>query len=253
LVSKRYIFIFCLVGFFACLCVSLKASSNNSSIELRNAAEFYKNKQYTQALDIYEKLLVKKPRSYGLYYNIGNIYFQLNNIGKSVYFYKRAQQYFPRDKEILGNLKIAISKRIDSINSDSDNFSFLNVINYFSMNEFYIVFLIFLTGISIVTFIMVRNRRGEFFLNLFFVMLVCFILFFACFLLKAREEYFVSRGVIIAKKIEVKAGPANTLPTLFFIHEGIDFIVKKSLNHWVEIKLKNGFIGWVNEKDVLIL
>ena len=59
-------------------------------------------------------------------------------------------------------------------------------------------------------------------------------------------------GVISEKKAAIKSGPATSLETLFFLHDGAEFQVKKEVNNWVEIELKNGFSGWVLTSSVIL-
>lgn len=50
-----------------------------------------------------------------LYYNIGNCYFRMGNLGKAILFYRRAEQYSPNDPNLRQNLAYARSKRLDRI------------------------------------------------------------------------------------------------------------------------------------------
>ena len=67
--------------------------------------------------------------------------------------------------------------------------------------------------------------------------------------LKVKEEFFNEKGVLISKKVTVKAGPSSGLSTVFFLHEGTTFKIKKQRELWTEIELDNGFSGWILKKD----
>jgi len=45
-----------------------------------------------------------------LLYNIGNVYFALGDFGKAIAYYRRAEQYLPRDGRVIANLTVALEK-----------------------------------------------------------------------------------------------------------------------------------------------
>lgn len=52
-----------------------------------------------------------------LYYNLGNTYFRMGDLGRSILNYRRAQLLIPGDPELLRNLEYARSRRPDRIPS----------------------------------------------------------------------------------------------------------------------------------------
>jgi hypothetical protein len=242
---KRILFV------FIALLVLFNTVSFAQGTSVDNAAQLYKEGAYTKALDVYLDVYKKTPKVTDVLYNIGNVYFRLNQLGESICFYKRAEKYSCRDKDIVGNLKIARSKILDKAgeNKGSSFLSNFNFMTFFTMNEVMIGFVVCFSVFSVMILLWVLKKRGEFFKNIFFVILVLFLIYVVFMGLKVRQEFFIKEGVIISNKVEVKTGPSETLSTLFFIHEGIEFRLIKHLGKWSEVRFQNGFIGWVNEKD----
>ena len=81
------------------------------------ANEFYLKKDYQKSAELYEQLLEIGYVNFQTFYNLGNSYYRLNKIGQAIWAYKNAITYSPRDKDIAHNLKIAMAKRADRINS----------------------------------------------------------------------------------------------------------------------------------------
>jgi tetratricopeptide (TPR) repeat protein len=54
-------------------------------------------------------------RSGELYYNIGNTYFRMGDLGRAILNYRRAQLLLPGDPDLLSNLEYARSRRADKI------------------------------------------------------------------------------------------------------------------------------------------
>ena len=50
-----------------------------------------------------------------LYYNLGNVYFRMNDIGRAILNYRRAESYIPNDPNLHQNLSYARSRRLDEI------------------------------------------------------------------------------------------------------------------------------------------
>src|SRR5690554_7793015 len=71
----------------------------------------------TCALPIYswKDILQNDEVSAELYYNLGNAYYRLNQIGPSIYYYEKALQLAPNDADIKNNLAFAENARIDAI------------------------------------------------------------------------------------------------------------------------------------------
>jgi len=53
-----------------------------------------------------------------LYYNIGNVYFRMKDIGRAILNYRRAEPYMPGDANLRQNLSYARRRRVDAIEED---------------------------------------------------------------------------------------------------------------------------------------
>ncbi len=70
---------------------------------------------YQQALIRFEKLVHEGVRNGGLYYDLGNSYFQLHDLGRAILNYRRAQLYLPGDENLRQNLAAARGQQPDRI------------------------------------------------------------------------------------------------------------------------------------------
>ena len=64
----------------------------------------YNDGNYTEAIEKYQAILKQGKHSAELYFNLGNSYYKLNNIAPSIYYYEKALQLAPDDKDILNNI-----------------------------------------------------------------------------------------------------------------------------------------------------
>ena len=98
----------------------LFASSANEWWQKGN--KFYAQKQYDSAAYYYEKLAVQKPKDAVLYYNLGNSYYKLNDIGLAVLNYERALHLDPGYKDAEDNLILTQSRIANRIQGSEDIF-----------------------------------------------------------------------------------------------------------------------------------
>ena len=63
----------------------------------------YINKDYAQAIEIYESLL-KQGESGEIYYNLGNAYFKHDELGRAILNYERALLLQPGNNDVNANL-----------------------------------------------------------------------------------------------------------------------------------------------------
>ena len=75
----------------------------------------YKRGDYQEAIDNWSRILNNDKHSAALYFNLGNAHYKMSQIGPSIYYYEKALQLDPNDKDIRNNLSFAENARIDII------------------------------------------------------------------------------------------------------------------------------------------
>ena len=86
-----------------------------------DADKEYAKGNYLQASKDYSDLL-KVGESVELYYNLGNCYYRLGNITKSIIAYEKAHRLSPSDRDVTFNLEFVREKTIDKIERQEKNF-----------------------------------------------------------------------------------------------------------------------------------
>lgn len=219
------------------------------------ANKYYISKQYDKALELYLELAKQQEPTANLYYNIGNCYFRLNQLGYAILFYEKAYKIDPDDESIQKNLKIANSRTIDKIVPVSKIFIYKwldNIIQLNSPNTFAIwnIILIWISiAFAILFFITTKSniRRISFYASLVF-----FGLFLITMWLGYHSQQFhqqTQNGVVLAKSVYVKSSPDPNSADLFILHEGTKFEIQDNIADWYKVRLVNGATGWIEEKN----
>lgn len=218
------------------------------------ANKLYTSKQFDKALAIYLELAQKNEPTANLYYNIGNCYYRLNELGNAIVYYEKAYKLNPDDESIQKNLKIANAKTIDKITPVSKLFIYKWIDDLTQLNSptlfavWSIVFIWFSVGFAILFFVTRKSstRKLSFYSSAFL-----FVMFIITLWLGFNSENYhkqTHNGIIIAKSVYVKSSPDASSTDLFILHEGTKFEIKDNVSDWFQIRLANGATGWIEEK-----
>ena len=89
----------------------------------------YQQGSYEEAIEKYSSVLADGFESADLYYNLGNSYFKIGDLGRSVLFYERALRIGGSDPDVIANLELVRSLAADEIEPMS-RFWGLRVMNW---------------------------------------------------------------------------------------------------------------------------
>lgn len=223
------------------------------------ADSLYKNANYELALEEYLKLN-REFESASLYYNIGNTYFQLNNLPYAILYFEKAKKFDPNDSDILFNLKIANQKIVDKVTRNKSKLSesihrffFGRSVNFWPKLSVIFSALGFLL-LAIYLFAPSRMLKlASFYLGIFFMIGTITAIFLSSThlsIFKGENE-----AIIVAPKVDVKNAPIETGKDLFILHEGTKVSIKKSdqSRNWYEIAISSSNVGWIKKEDLEVI
>ena len=227
------------------------------------AKEFFRqgntleNQNPQAARDLYQKALVRFEKivqeggihNGKLFYNIGNVYFRMDQLGQAILNYRRALQYLPNDPNLLQNLDYARSRRQDKIEEPSQTKVLQTVLFWHYDVSTGTRFWIF--SISFVGFWLYAALR-LFFPNPLprgFLVGVggVSLLFSGSLLVSEWQETHFQEGVILSQEILARKGDgANYQPSFKEpLHAGTEFRLLEHRGDWYQIELYNGYQTWI--------
>jgi tetratricopeptide (TPR) repeat protein len=229
--------------------VGAYAGNDRAVMDSGNIA--YAQKDFSQAITMYEKILEDNYESPALYYNLGNAYFKSNNMPKAILNYERARKLQPADEDLEVNLKLANQQITDKVEGTETHFldkwkaRFLNLCLeqtwcYWSIGGF-VIFL------GLIVFYLCSSRISIRQLT-FAGAVLCFLLSLSTFFV-ARSKYTASvthrEAIVMAPNITAKGSPDEKGTDLFILHEGTKVELIQTSAGWSEIRLGNGHTGWL--------
>jgi tetratricopeptide (TPR) repeat protein len=229
----------------------VKAKNDQSAQEdFFEANRAYKNDQFQEAVDGYLKLIENGFENGHIYYNLGNAYFRIGDLGRAILFFERARLLIPRDDDLIFNLSHARNQTVDDI-SDFRPLSLTDFLGLDSLNlyEAFFVFTIF----NIFFFFILGTRlykkaEWTYYLSIFLAIFIC--IGVCALALKWYEFTTDKRAVVLSDEVEVHAGPDIGDTVLFKIHEGTIVHHERSEGDWVLLHLSKNKRGWARSEQL---
>ena len=232
-------------------------AQNDALFEKGN--ELYNQGNYLEAIEVYKRILDSKNHSAELYFNLGNAYYKLNDVAPSIYYYEKALQLDPNDKDILNNLAFAKNMTIDAIDTVSEAWTtkLINTLaNYMTFDGwaktavglvvcFVLLFIVYDFAYASV------KKRVAFIGSMvsLFLVIVSLVLAFHKFNLEKNNK----PAIVFAQESKVKSEPNSRSEETFILHEGTKVQVLDTINNWKKIKLADGKTGWIPNADIKAL
>lgn len=216
-----------------------KASENDDSGEAA--------KLYEKALLRYQKISRDVP-SGNVYYNIGNTYFRLGDIGRAIVNYRRAEKHIPGDPNLQHNLGYVLAKRQDAITPQQEK-PLLRTLFFWhfalSQNVRIIVF--------VACYISFWLFAGLVFLSPWRVSpwtlapFATVTLLFASSLFLSRYGSEEAAGVITAQEVIARKGDSRSYQSSFTnpLHAGTEFLLLEKRGSWLQVELQDGRRCWI--------
>jgi len=240
--------------FVVCLSMTpeIKAQTQGWEEIFFRANQAYKGGHFQEAVDGYSKL-IRFGHGQGqgeLYYNLGNAYFRLHQLGRAILNYERAHLLIPRDEDLKYNLGYAREKTQDAV-PKSQGFIGMTFfwLGSLSLSEvfwgFGILNMLF-WGVLLIRLIF--HSEWTYYLSL--VLLVSWLIVCISFGLKWYQTETDDRAVILKPEVSILAGPDIRDTVLFKLHEGTTAHLERSEDGWSLIHLSEQKRGWIKKEDL---
>lgn len=229
-------------------------ASDNSAFAKANS--LYTAESYQEAADSYEAILQSGQHSAEVYFNLGNSYYKLNNVGPAIYNFEKALQLDPNNKDFKNNLKFAEQLRVDAVEKAQTNplneflentFKSLSVDNWAYLS-------ILLALIAILLFILYHYAATTGKKRLFFVLSIVFLL--ATIFSIAGASYSQNliennqQAIVYSNETVTRSEPKNSAESSFLIHEGTKVTIIEEYENWAKIEVANGSQSWMPIADL---
>lgn len=215
------------------------------------ANKLYQTEKFNEAIELYHKIENQKIISADLYYNLANAYYKTNKVAPSIYYYEKALQLAPNNKDIAFNLGFAKRMTIDNIEKMPTTLfqklsqNFIQKLTYNSWAYFAILFIVLFAILFLLYHFSygTTNKRMLFISSILSVLFLIFSLIFAFHTFKVTSNK--KEAIIFTQQTSVKNAPMLSGDAVFELHEGTKVQIVESVDNWKKIKIADGQTGWI--------
>ena len=223
------------------------------------ANDRYQKGDFASAERIYRRLMDAGADSGVLYYNLGNACFKQKRLGEAIYFWEKARQKLPRDRDVQENLALANLMIVDRIEVATDPLPVRLLDDAVHLltaeQESWIILVLFAAANGLLAMhFLVRNSRASF-AGLAGGLSAVFLLLLSgsslCW--KIYEKKHLREGIVVEQMAEIRSGPGTENMTVFTVHEGSKVRIRGEASGWIQVSLPNGWTGWLGKNSLRVL
>ncbi len=244
---------------FPCLWSGYGSSAEDALARLyAQGNSAYQKSDYAAAEQYYLQILNAGAENGAVYYNLGNACFKQKKLGNAIYYWEKAQQLNPADRDVRENLQLANLMIVDRIETPPDPlpFRFLaSIQDILSIRQqSWLVLALFMgANLFFTLYLTLKSRNAERAVIASLVFGILFILFAGSLAWKVYQRDYSRRAIVIEQKADVRSGPGQENISVFTIHEGIKVRVLGAAGGWYQVSLPNGWNGWLPQNYLRIL
>jgi len=219
-------------------------------------AAHYAKGEYQQALASWQAAVDSGFESAELYYNMGNASYRLDNLGKAMLYYKRAERLEPASAELQHSLLLTSSKLSDKFSKLPDTFLKAMWHRLFPRRMVKTLTLIglilYVVGMAGIGFRMWSRSEDVWLRRGITGLLILGIPLLVGGILTSMSLARSQSAVVMAEETPVVDDP-ETLESEINVHEGLVVAVDETLGDWTLVRLPNGVEGWVPSETIEII
>lgn len=225
----------------------------------------YNETAYTEALNLYTQALDSLGASTDLYYNIGNTYYRLGDLGRAVLWYERALQLDPTNGDARDNLAFVNTRITDKPVNDQSLVARIydGMVNAAHPDSWaWITFVLFtVTVVMFVGYLVTHRvmvRKICFFTGGIMILLTVFTASLA--LTGASRASDHNNAIITSPSAQLSTAPRESIDAdtqAFLLHEGtkvevVDSVIPSTpgATRWYEVKVAGSARAWINGNDM---
>lgn len=213
----------------------------------------YESGDFEAAQTAFREILEDGVDDAVVHYNVANASFKVGKLGEAIFHYRKAKALAPRDEDVEANLEYARFLARDTTEGTPTDETRSETwasrltpeeIFRWTPHGFAAACVLGIVGL----FVPSRLRKPT--RQLAMAGLVLWAVAATSSAVLAAWNARDPEGVVLAKSVDVRTGPATNLPVAFVLHEGAEVTIQGTRGSWVEIALSRELHGWVEESGI---
>jgi tetratricopeptide (TPR) repeat protein len=245
------------VAVLAAMVFAAWAAPVRAEVSYGDANRAYQDGRYAEAVEHYEALVDRGIVHEDLYYNLGNAYFRVGQLGPAIYNYERALRVQPDFEDAVYNLRLARSAAfgdvLDRLEEAELDPPWIRAVTFASSGKLAIG----LAALSFAFFgiLLVIRLLASGLLRTALVVANAFtgVSLLACAVLLAGHIYFIERvslGIVLDDEVVMREGADALRAARGRLYAGLRVHLLEREAGWLRVRLATGVEGWVPDASV---
>jgi tetratricopeptide (TPR) repeat protein len=204
---------------------------------------------YQNALQSYQQAIDAGYVSGALYYNMGNAYFRLDQLGQAIRYYEKARRLIPEHPELQHNLEVAHSQiaiPVSSLPTPVWETWWDRFVLRMGAFPFFIAGLLFYAlAAALIGHRIWSGTRNAWLRRTLSVSVILGLLLLAIAFAASLNPMLDQRAVVIANTTTLHESPETNAASEQDVPEGVLLDVLQQQETWLEVRLPNGVTGWI--------
>ena len=214
---------------------------------------------YSKAILLYEKIIDQgRVRNAKLYYNLGNAYFLVDDVGRAILNYRRALQLDRADVNVRNNLAFARTQRLDKVSASAEKRAMETLFFWhydFSLRTKVFLACLFFAVLCGAAVAIVWLGRGPATTTVLVLAGLLWLCLSVSVVVETQRRGAVVYGVITAPEIVARQGDGPNYDPSFKdpLHAGTEFELLEQRPGWLHVELSNASDGWIPDDAAEII
>ena len=233
--------------------MSLRLKGRSRWVLAQQAHAAYLVGDYAVAQGQYEALISNGIRDSAIYLNLGNTYFQLEDTGRALLNYKRAQLIAPRDDLLNSHLARLRSTRVDIQGDETHIIDGLAALTLSSVTARELQWLVlglwcvfFVCLISMIMRVQWRDLLRGPLIMVGLVLVMGLVLWWS----RIYTTSYRTPAVVLAASIQVMSGPGEGYLPMYELHAAAELRILEQRGEWVRFVLPDQQQGWISQNAI---
>ncbi len=239
--------------------VSAVAADGPTELDEFAAANLlYEDGNYEEAARSYERLLGLGYEDAALHYNLGNAYFRMDDMGRAILNFLRANRLAPLDDDIQDNLDLARAK-LETANYQQHPLPLLAQLSgmapWITLNQTALITLLMwlVLGGAVYAFVLSRQLRGSALAARIGVVAIAGVVAFGSltFGSSLNRSHWEQIAVVTAESTDLRTGPSERYGPRFALQSGSESVLIDVQGGWTRLRIPRTEIeGWVRSSAI---
>lgn len=230
------------------------AVSNGVSDIFFRANRQYDDKNFQEAIKLYEQLISQGVVSGNIYYNLGNAYFKLGKRGKALINYERAKKLIPDNESLFANMSF-IKSSLD-VKQPKETYPVYQKIwrslrDSVSTRAWFFISVILFSAVCLILGIGFLKYQFQERSNMISgILAFLFVIVFIFFVNSYSVNKHFKMGIIITPEAQVRYSPSYSGVVAFNLVEGMKAEIVREQGQWIHLRLNKEKSGWIESEEI---